>query len=530
MMSVGTDAAGWTVVRPEGDSRVIYVSNSRGNDANSGLSQSAPVKSLAKASSLLRNKTGDQMLLLRGDTWRESLGLWTKSGRSASEPIVIGAYGTSDKRPTLATGASTAFSAGKTSVPNVSHVAILGLRFYADTRDKGASTYRSTAGSPGVSFTAATDGFLIEGCEIDGYTNNITLHKYFGAIRNFTIRRSVITDAYKPNDFSHGFWATGVDGLKLEENVFDRNGWNPAVPGAHKTMYNHNVYMKDTLSGVVVRGNVISNGSSHGLQARSGGIIENNTFINNPIHLSFGHVNGSPVKPGGVTGSVRNNVFLGGGDIGSLPRGLGIELGNIKPYSGATVEGNVFAHNPTASGSAINLLYGSGVSNVSQAVGLNDLTVRGNVVYNWFKAFSIMDGLQPGGTGAKGLNRLRVSGNAFQRLSHRTVLWAGSTFNPTHEVFTGNRYHSAAGVANVGMVGKTVPWTVWSVGRETGGQATQVSYSNPNRNAGSYAGGLGLSASDAGFVAAARAQSPTNWRYSLSGKALADYVRDGFDL
>src|SRR5215213_7223328 len=72
MMSVGLDAAGWTVVKPEGDSRVIYVSNSKGNDANSGLTQSAPVKSLAKASSLLRNKTGDQMLLLRGTPGRRA--------------------------------------------------------------------------------------------------------------------------------------------------------------------------------------------------------------------------------------------------------------------------------------------------------------------------------------------------------------------------------------------------------------------------------------------------------------------------
>src|SRR3712207_5292995 len=101
--------------------------------------------------------------------------------------------------------------------------------------------------------------------------------------------------------------------------------------------------MKDTLTNVVVRGNVFSNASSHGLQARSGGVIENNVFLNNPLHLSFGHVNGSPVKPGGVTGSIRNNVFLGGGDIGSLRRGLGVELGNIKPYAGAVMEGNVFA-------------------------------------------------------------------------------------------------------------------------------------------------------------------------------------------
>jgi hypothetical protein len=136
----------------------------------------------------------------------------------------------------------------------------------------------------------------------------------------------------------------------------------------------------------------------------------------------------------------------------------------------------------------------------------------------------------PGGSGAKSVNRLRVSGNAIQRTVHGAVLWAGSTFNKTHEIFSGNRYDSAAGTANVGMAGKYTPWTTWSIGRETGGQAVRVSYPNPNRTAGTYAGGLGLSGTDAGFVAAARGQSPTNWRTSLTAKALADHVRSGFGL
>ena len=51
-------------------------------------------------------------------------------------------------------------------------------------------------------------------------------------------------------------------------------------------------------SGVVVRGNVFANASSHGLQARAGGIIENNLFLKNPIGMVFG--NGTSFTPGGV--------------------------------------------------------------------------------------------------------------------------------------------------------------------------------------------------------------------------------------
>src|SRR5690242_10776982 len=49
------DSNGWTVFTPSTDSRMIYVSSSTGNDANSGSSASAPVKTLAKGVSLLRN-------------------------------------------------------------------------------------------------------------------------------------------------------------------------------------------------------------------------------------------------------------------------------------------------------------------------------------------------------------------------------------------------------------------------------------------------------------------------------------------
>src|SRR4051812_26376523 len=75
-LSVAQDAGGWTVVTPPADARVVYVSSSQGKDGNNGLSPNTPVQSLAKATSLLRTGSGDQMLLKRGDTWHENFGLW----------------------------------------------------------------------------------------------------------------------------------------------------------------------------------------------------------------------------------------------------------------------------------------------------------------------------------------------------------------------------------------------------------------------------------------------------------------------
>src|SRR4051794_30747748 len=97
LMSVSTGADGWTNVTPSSDSRIVYVSNSSGNDSNSGLSSSAAVKSITRAKSLMRNGMPDEMLLKRGDTWNESFGTWRTSGRSATEPQLVGAYGTGER-------------------------------------------------------------------------------------------------------------------------------------------------------------------------------------------------------------------------------------------------------------------------------------------------------------------------------------------------------------------------------------------------------------------------------------------------
>src|SRR4051812_44534509 len=49
------DADGWTVIQPSSDSRIIYVSSSQGDDMNPGTSEGAPVRSLSKGISMLRD-------------------------------------------------------------------------------------------------------------------------------------------------------------------------------------------------------------------------------------------------------------------------------------------------------------------------------------------------------------------------------------------------------------------------------------------------------------------------------------------
>ena len=110
LLSVSLDAAGWTVVDPSADTRTVYVSSSEGDNSNTGLTPDDPVQTLRKGKSLIRNHSSDWLLLKRGDVWHESFGQWTKSGRSADQPIVIGAYGSGTERPWIQSGDDHGFS------------------------------------------------------------------------------------------------------------------------------------------------------------------------------------------------------------------------------------------------------------------------------------------------------------------------------------------------------------------------------------------------------------------------------------
>ncbi len=119
------DQDGWTIFTPSADTRLLYVSSSAGDDA-AGVAYAAadaavgadpfrpvgPVhafKTIAAAQKLAREGFPDWVLLKRGDSWRENPGV--RSGRSASEPSLIAAYG-DGPRPVLLGVASACPGAG----------------------------------------------------------------------------------------------------------------------------------------------------------------------------------------------------------------------------------------------------------------------------------------------------------------------------------------------------------------------------------------------------------------------------------
>ena len=342
----------------------------------------------------------------------------------------------------LATGAGLGFA---TAGGTVQHVALIGLDFYADARDPASPTFRTSENIPGIQLMARGGDILIEDSAVRDYGTNIVVQAAHGPIRDVTIRRSAVLDAYCPTAHSEGIYAEGVQGLTLEENVFDHNGWNESVDGARPTIFNHNAYLTNTTTGVVVHGNIFANASSHGMQARGGGDVQDNVFLDNPIGLDYGLVRGSPVTPGGVSGVVNGNVFLGTRDIDGAKRGIGMEVANTRPGIQTIVSNNIFSTDTDVGTGgdrslaksdgfpAIMLVYGSDLTNPDQAVGINDLTVRGNIVYKWTAGLSVQDGMQPGGDGLRALNRLQVIDNDFQRIRSGPIVHHAAPLDASQE-------------------------------------------------------------------------------------------------
>lgn len=513
MLSVSLDANGWTTFQPDAGDHVIYVSSSQGKDTNTGLSPATPVKTLQRAKKMIRNRTGDEMLLKACDVWHEGIGIWTPSGKSASDPIIISSYG-SGARPLLMTGVYNGIQTGVMGAEQVDHVAIIGLHFYADGRDPNSSTYVSTHPNTGIDWLTKGDGLLIENVELEDYTININLQGYFGTISNTQIRRTTSNNAWAAYGHAQGLYATNVNNLLVENSTFDHDGWNEKIAGAGAVIQNHDLYLAADTSGVIVRNNVISRASAYGLQARGGGTIQNNLFLNDPMGMCFGLVNGAKTTAGGVSGSVTGNIFMGATDLGQYPAS-GLEIANVKPGAGLLVANNIFADATSDSRSAISLTFGSGISNNNQAVGVNDVTIQNNIFYNWHSGVRIDGGFVPGGSGPTALNRVKIINNQFSSVTG-SILSVGGAMDYSQETWSGNQYAAGSIITINGRF-------------QVGGSALLPPiFSNPQVTAAAYNASQGGAATLVDFLARESAQSHTSWKSNYDVTTVVSYFRAGF--
>lgn len=85
-----------------------YIDATGGADTNAGTSQDKAWKTLSKAN-VTTFKPGDRILLKAGEQWNDEQ-LWPKGSGAEGKPITISAYGSSEKKPYIATN-------GKVAIP-----------------------------------------------------------------------------------------------------------------------------------------------------------------------------------------------------------------------------------------------------------------------------------------------------------------------------------------------------------------------------------------------------------------------------
>jgi hypothetical protein len=367
---------------------------------------------------------------------------------------------------------------------------------------------------------------LVEDCYFQAYESNVVLMGTTGRQTNTAIRRNVIVDAYNTlSSNSAGIYTDKVDGLLIEENVIDHNGWRDDVPGSTPNWYRHNIYIQNGCTGIVFRGNIVA--GTDGLQQRPGGLCDDNLFLKNAISLQFG--SGTWPEPGGVSGAIHDNVILDGRNLDAPnPRGWGLILGNT---INTTVDHNIVAHNVT--GTSPNpwiLNFDNGHGNPQ---GMQNVTFDHNVIYDWS---SVGRGAQIASYQANVMSNLTFTANDVDDDLDATYLasFASTTPNLFSQIHTdNNRWFRTSGSSSqvFQFQGSDMSFGTFtsSLGDSTSTWGA-VAYPDANRTIATYHASIGGAPTLEAFLTEARLQSRANWRVPYTADAVNTYVRAGFGL
>lgn len=501
---------GWSQLRGSPGSRIVFVSDTYGNDSNDGLSPQFPKKTIAAGKALMRHGEPDYLLLRRGDVFQEGLGQWKTSGRSETEPQVVSTYGPPTVRPILNTGTTTGLvtHGGGGSPPTIDNVAIVGLHF-------NAHTHTGTGIPIGIALHRPSTNFLIEDCLVEKYNTGLVVQPIGGRHTDIRIRRSVVVDSFGVNDGNpQGLYCVATDGFLVEECVFDTNGWQPDIPGATADIFSHNIYCDVDNSSVIVRGNILVNGASHGLQMRAGGTTHNNFFAKNAIAFMMAGASG----PQQDTAHATLNVIMDGRDIGpGFPRGWGIDFNNV---IGGEMRRNIVA-NSTEGGIRVPLL----LDGHSINGGVHNVDVVNNIVWNWGGSVWFT------GTSSQ-LTNINFSNNAIQNaidgayvLDHFNASNQDAFTTSNNDFFSDQR--PVGTWINKGGINQSVPDWKADVG-DTGSMRARFFSNNPDVTLADYAAFLGLPASHDAFMAEARLQSRQYWRRRYTALGINSWIRTNF--
>ncbi len=236
-----------------------YVNSATGHDANTGTSTGAPWKTLAKVSAV-RFRPGDNILLSRGQTWRETLIVPT-SGTSAAR-ITYGAYG-SGANPVLDQQHSRSYGV---IIWSKSYVTVTGLTLLNSASNMvTVNNGTSVAIRSCIIKNAAVHGIYVNGispafvADHNTYTMDTTFRQagtfidVISRVESATISNNRAT--FSGTGHNPGIIVLDVNNVKILGNTISRSiegigvkGYTRSVTGAQ--VYDNSVYdTRDSLNG-----------------------------------------------------------------------------------------------------------------------------------------------------------------------------------------------------------------------------------------------------------------------------------------
>lgn len=310
------------------------------------------------------------LLLESGHTYDEMgfLVLRGTRGESALNPVLIGAYGEGE-RPIVA-------NTQIYNTPENENIVMRGLAF-----------------TDGLKILQGRN-YLLEDLGIRHET--LTAQDVDG----FTLRNSDIIDVYRtePNspDFWQphinrlsGFYANGVEGLLVENNFVDHTGWADNYKadlslsgGQPPSIYSQGLYLSYDNSDLTLRDNILMRNASFGAQVRSGGVIENNLFLDNNAGVNFLGGDDEKTHGNGNYTLLLDNVITSGAhrDVTEGPRGA-LTMGADNSGRMSTMIDNIIAHlaDPNNPAELAKKYVGHPALSEKFAPFYND-----TLIYNWF--------------------------------------------------------------------------------------------------------------------------------------------------
>lgn len=479
--------------------RAIYVSSSQGSDSNDGLSTGAPLATIAAGYTKLRDGYPDHLYMRRGDTFNEGFPNVKKSSGNSAHPLLFGAYG-SGARPHLITPTSN-HGCKISGTYNRIGIAFVSLEMEPAGHLQNYTRY-------GFQWQGDGDYITLFDMYIHHYDTNVSFSAYNTDGTDFvTIRRCVIADSWSAVGHSQGVYAAYLPNLTLEDNVFDHNGWNDGVTGAEPTDFNHNAYITGGVT-VTARNNIFARASATGMQARGGGVVEDNLFVANAVGLNYGLLFGGTHPAGGVTGNVTDNVILDHVDRAEVNGHWGIGMANIGD-AGCMVDNNLI----------LRFQSGIGIAASGEA-GVNDgAKPLQNTIYQNNHIIDAFDGIKFTGENGVALVNLTFNNNIWKR-NDRSIVYRDDS---PGQSWSGNTWYTTG--IYVDELNGTHDFAWWQTNHEPDAVLGDSSYHA--RDVPGYHASIGGTETLEAFLTEARKQSKDNWRTEYTAAAVNAWIRNG---